>query len=237
MRVLWACCYALNNTIKGVGQNGRPCFHLTASFLNSKWGPQIWLLEARYMLAHYWVILSHVDGSEGVVLLWECCETVVVPPCIVSNRSGLQWLSLLLLSQYTIIFQLWVWWALRFNFGLKRWLITESTTDTCWWRERCFVLIWECCETVSIPPTSLQLVCATLKGMCSCVWGAILYLDWKCWLITNHFGRVGMAWKWKVLYWCGSGIWLLPHLSKSRITGVGFNVWPCFRLPPQHTIL
>ena len=82
---MWECCEAHSipprKYPESLANNGCPCFYLNSPFFHHKWTLQILMGGHGMLMANFWEVLAHFDGTEGVVLPWEweCCDTESKP--------------------------------------------------------------------------------------------------------------------------------------------------------------
>ena len=119
-----------------LGNNGWHCFHLKSLFSLCEWAPQTQVdVFCSKAGRNWWVIIAHVDGMNGVVMLWESFETVLMP----LTRLPQAWVTIVSLPSVSTHHSFTVSGFLRFgSFWNADQLISGSST---WWcRDRC------CCE-------------------------------------------------------------------------------------------
>jgi hypothetical protein len=146
-------------------------------------------LACGQILANLWVVLANGDGMEGVMILWECCGTVSIPPASLKYP----WVTIVGLASTSTHHSssasgpvCFVSWSNADKF--------LSGSSTWWWHGKCcesIRLLWNCSHISTKPTTCLG------NNDCNCFhlmspfffsvrWPRQIWLMVKCWMMANY---------------------------------------------------
>lgn len=78
--MVWECCHTLIKSPSSVDNNGWTCFLLNSPTFFHRNCPPPNRFDCPEMLDKPEVVLAHMDDMVGVLMPWESCDTLLIPP-------------------------------------------------------------------------------------------------------------------------------------------------------------